>query len=176
MNRLLYIFLVIILIQFCACSSSSEYPQAYWDFKDYVLIEENEVCASLLFFNVDEKSKLGYIEADALNNTLHYDEPYKGKDIELLYKEMMTGKYVFSCQEIKCFTPDENILSAYKQIPFEDFKKRYTYKSEYTSREVIEYRLEYNQSLTVAYCLFLNGYYTDISCEDGSFSILKWNK
>lgn len=122
----------------------------------------------LLFSQVTEEGEIGYVVMEDLYEDISMDSLYNGIDIDSIFRDMVSRKYIIEYDYLY-FKPDKEIVAYYKNLSFEDFKRKYTYKSQYTSNDIIDYKLSYNQSLTIAYCLYMNNYYTTVSCEDGSF-------
>lgn len=83
---------------------------------------------------------------------------------------MIAGTYLLDPYHDR-FTISENIKDEYEKLKFKDFKDKYLITE--GDSYAINYKLDSDEKLTVAYFLYLHNYYTTFGCDSGVYSVDK---
>ena len=171
----LIIFILFACFQ-CGCATNNRHKyQAYQDMKEFILDEYNRKGWYLLFFETQNENEIIYEEAMDLQYTLRALLKIKSKDIDSYFKNMMTGKTIFSCGDFgRCFTLSTVIMDEYKKKKdiYEFLEKHAEYDDSddiICNRYFINPSFSYDERLTIAYLLYLNNIYTLIDDYTGYF-------
>ena len=117
--------------------------------------------SEILFFSTEKKEKVGYIIVFNLRRNLLHDKKYENCNLDSLLSEALNGNYSFSCSELDgCFEPSLSTEKSYKELSFESFLEKYAQYFDTYNFFMIRNDLTEDERLTVAYFLYLNGYYT----------------
>ena len=164
MQKLILIIGVITLL-LSACKSLNVYN----DIKKMVL-DESRSFSELLFFQTEIKGKIGYIEANGLRRNLLYDKKYSNYNLDSLLFAAYKGNYAFNCRELSgCFELSNFVADCYKQLSFKAFLKKFTLHKNNRREFLNHHKLTEPDELTIAYFLYLNGYYTVYDDYDGHY-------
>lgn len=160
------------------CVTNRYKIQAHQDMKDFVLDPYNRNGQYLLFFETKNKNRIIYSEAIELQYPLRRSPKFEGVNIESYFKDMMLGKIILSCGDIgECFDLTPKIIAEYRKKGVNELLSKYAKydddKDIICNRYYINYSLNYNDKLTIAYCLYLNNIYTLIDEYAGDFIAYK---
>ena len=165
-NYKLIILSLIIASPFVSCGSLRDENKL----KHAVLNEEDIPYFEILFFQTDTKGKFGYVSAYVLRRNLLYSKRYNHLDSDSLLSEALRGKYFFNCLSLTgCFELSNPIMDSYKRQSFKSFLKGFTRYDNVRNAYTIQYDLSEEEQLTVAYCLYQNGYYTKFDDPGNSY-------
>lgn len=117
--------------------------------------------SEMLFFLTKEKKQIGYITIFNLRRNLLYDDKYDNCNLDSILSEALKGNHFFNCDELEgCFEPSFSIEKSYKKLSFKFFLEKFTQYLDTLNCFMIRNELTETEKETVAYFLYLNGYYT----------------
>jgi len=158
-NKNIILITIISILQLGSCKSLDSLKEID-RLKNEILVDDI-FYSEMLFFPTEEKELVGYITIFNLRRNLFYNKKYNSCNIDSLLSEVLKGNYAFSCKELEgCFEPSISIEKSYKKLSFKSFLEKYTQYPDNRDYYMIRHELTENEKETVAYFLYLNGYYT----------------
>ncbi len=153
------LILIIVILQLGSCKPLNSLKENN-ELKNAVL--DNDLFYSeMLFFSTEVKEQIGYITIFNLRRNLLYDKKYDNCNLDSLSSEALKGNHPFRCDELeRCFKPSFSIEKSYKSLSFKSFLEKFTQYLNAHNYFTIHNELTENEKETVAYFLYLNGYYT----------------
>ena len=127
-----------------------------------------------IFTKTCDDNKIGYIDIYGLiKNYVAENSLYKNIDYQTYINNTISNELHFKCEDVyRCFTPNDTILSAYKNNTFSEFVQIYPTES-LTNEYRIKNSLTFNSILTVIYCLYQSEYYTHSNDYIGGYFSMK---
>lgn len=173
----LSISIFLLFLSFIGCGITNDSKERRYKETKKVIFDYSTLGAPfLVFFKSQYNQKIGYIDAISLNGNLLYGSKPEGYSFEIEFKHMMLEEYLFNCEDFSlsgCFIPNDTILNEMETYGVKTFLTKYTkYNSKKKQWRISGIR-EWEDDLTIAYCLYTAGYYTFIDDESGSFNITK---
>lgn len=163
-NNIITLIIFILILQLGSCKSLKNDKEL-----KNAILDSDLTHFQMLFFPTDE-NQVGYITIFDLRKIFLYSKKYDNCNIDSLLSEALKGRHSFSCKELEaCFDLSNVIVDNYRELPFSSFLEKFTRYCSTDDYFIINNELAENEKETVAYFLYLNGYYTSYDDYDGLY-------
>ena len=171
-NKIIILVVIIAVLPSGSCKSLDSLKEIN-ELKGAVL-DSDIFYSEMLFFPTEKKRLVGYINIFNLRRNFFYSKKYDHCNLDSLLSEALKGTHVFSCKELEgCFELSFSIEQDYKKLSFKSFLEKFTLHDETLDYFMIRHELTENEKETVAYFLYLNGYYTSYDDYENRYFVKK---
>ena len=171
-NKKIILIIIIAILQLGSCRYLNSLTEV--DELKNAVLGSDLFYSEMLFFPTEVKEKFGYITIFNLRRNLLNDKKYDNCNLDSLLSEALKGNHAFSCNELEgCFEPSSSVVDSYNKLSLEPFLEKFTQHLDTRNYFMICNELTENEKETVAYFLYLNGYYTTYDDYENRYFLKK---